>query len=81
MAVIWSAETLSALEARGIDPALVQRALAAPDEIVAGPPAVHALRYWDRAHNREMWLRVRIAAADGGVIILGADKAPVYPDL
>ena len=80
MAILWSAETLSALEAQGIEPSLVQRALADPDEVAPGPPAVHTLRYWDTAQNREMWLRVRVATGDGGVTILGAEKQPVYPD-
>lgn len=80
MAVHWSEEALAELERRGIEPALVQCALAAPDEIEPGPPLAHGLRYWDTALNREMWLRVRLEQGAGGVSILGADKEPVYPD-
>lgn len=38
MAVHWSEEALAELERRGIEPALVQCALAAPDEIEPGRP-------------------------------------------
>jgi hypothetical protein len=80
MAVTWTAEALAELERRGIEPALVQQALSAPDEIAPGPPVSHRLRYWDMALNREMWLRVRVEQTANGVAILGADKVPVYPD-
>jgi hypothetical protein len=80
MAVHWTDEALAGLERRGIEPALVQRALSDPDEVAPGPPLVHALRYWDTALNREMWLRVRLERSAGGLTVLGAEKEPVYPD-
>ena len=80
MAMQWTVEVLAELEQRGIEPALVQRALAAPDEISPGPPITHCLRYWDFAANREMWLRVRVEQGTAGATLLGADKDPVYPD-
>jgi len=80
MSVHWSEEALAELERRGIEPALVQRALAAPDEIEPGPPLVHGLRFWDMGLNREMWLRVRLERGAGGLTLLGATKEQVYPD-
>ena len=81
MAVTWSEAALDELERRGIEPALVQRALVEPDEVAPGPPLAHRLRYWDLAQNREMWLRVRLEReGTGGLTILGADKEPVYPE-
>jgi hypothetical protein len=81
MAVHWTVEALAELERQGIEPALVQQALSAPEAIDPGPPLTHCLRYWDLQANREMWLRVRIGS-DGaaGTTLLGADKVPVYPD-
>jgi hypothetical protein len=80
MAVLWTDAALADLEARDIEPALVQRALLEPDEVEPGPPLIHALRYWDLAANREMWLRVRIDAHGTGLTVAGAEKRPVYPE-
>lgn len=80
MAVRWTVEALAELERQGIEPALVQQALSAPDEVSPGPPVTHSLRYWDLTANREMWLRVRVESGTAGATLLRADREPVYPD-
>ena len=80
MAVLWTDSALAELAAKEIEPALVQRAVMAPDEIDPGPPLVHALRYWDLAGNREMWLHVQLEAQTNGLSVVGADKRPVYEE-
>jgi len=80
MKVIWTDAALAELEARDIEPALVQHAILAPDEVEPGPPRLHSLRYWDLGANREMWLRVRIQEQGGSFTVLGAEKRPVYTE-
>jgi len=80
MAVLWTDAALADLAAKDIEPALVQRAVTSPDEVEPGPPLIHALRYWDVAGNREMWLRVTLESHGNGLAVTSAEKAPVYPE-
>ena len=80
MPIVWTVATLDQLDATGIEPSLVQRALAEPDTIEPGPPIHHVLRFWDRGLNREMWLRVQVEPCPGGHAIVEAIKVPVYPE-